>query len=92
MENKTTIELLELLHKAPAEGEKDYDKFWGSEGTYEQIMDEIKEREPFLQILGEDWDTALPAVWEAIEGILETLKELRRHKHEQKSGDVMVRI
>jgi hypothetical protein len=92
MENKTTIELLELLNKAPKEGEKGYDEFWASEGKYEQLMGELETREPFVQILGKDWDTSLPAVWEAIEKIIEDIKKLKRHKHEEKSGDVVVRI
>jgi len=92
MENKTTTELLELLNKAPEEGEKGYDEFWASDGTYNQIMEELKNREPFLQILGEDWDTSLPAVWEEIEELKAEIKNLKRHKHDNKSGDVLIRI
>lgn len=92
MENKTTIELLELLHKAPEEGEKGYDEFWGSEGTYEQAMEELRDRSPFNEILNEDWDTSLPAAWEKVKELEAEIKLLKRHKHEQKSGDVMIRI
>ena len=92
MENKTTTELLELLNKAPEEGEKGYDQFWASDGIYEQAVEELKTREPFIQIFGEDGDTSLPAVWEAIEEIKADIKLLKRHKHDEKSGDVMTRI
>ena len=92
MENKTTTELLDLLDKTPKEGEKGYDDFWASGGKYQQIITELKEREPFIQILGEDWDASLPAVWEEIESLQEDIKKLKRHKHEEKSGDVVIRI
>ncbi len=62
MENKTTSELLELLRKLPDEGEK----IWGEGGKYEQIMGELRTRYPFMEILDPDWDTSLPAAWEAI--------------------------
>jgi len=92
MENKTTIELLELLNKSPKEGEKGFDEFWASDGIYEKAMKELKSREPFIQILGEDWDTSLPAVWEEIEDLKAEIKKLKRHKHGDKSGDVLIRI
>jgi len=92
MENKTTVELLDLLNKAPKEGGKGYDEFWAENGTYEQIMEELKRREPFLQILGEDWDTSLPAAWEEIENLKAEVKKLKRHKHDEKTGDVLIRI
>jgi hypothetical protein len=65
---------------------------WKSGGKYEQIMGELETREPFNPILGEDWDTSLPAVWEAIKEIQEEIKALKRHKHDAKTGDVMIRI
>ena len=92
MENKTTIELLELLHKEPKEGEKGYDEYWASEDTYEQLMEELRTRSPFNDILNPDYEDSLPAVWEAIKEIQEDIKQLKRHKHEEKSGDVMIRI
>jgi predicted AlkP superfamily phosphohydrolase/phosphomutase len=92
MENKTTTELLELLHEAPKEKEKCYDEFWSSGGKYEQIMAELESREPFLQILGKDWDTSIPALFEKIELLEEEVKKLKRHKHDKNSGDVLIRI
>ena len=92
MENKTTTELLELLNKAPKEGEKGYDEFWSSDGKYERVMDEIKTRYPFYNILNEDDDESLPSVWKVIKELQEEVKLLKRHKHEEKSGDVMIRI
>lgn len=85
MENKTTTELLNLLANL-----KDDD--YKEDGKYQQIMGELETREPFMGILGKDWDTSLPAVWEAIKEIQETLKLLKRHKHDEKTDDVMVRI
>lgn len=92
MENKTTTELLELLRKTPEEGDKGYDEFWASDGIYERAIEELKNREPFTQILGEDEDRSLPAVWEEIEKLQDEIKKLKRHKHDERSGDVMIRI
>ena len=85
LENKTTTELLNELNNLK---EDDY----ASNGRYEQLIGELRNREPFIQILGEDWDESLPAVWEAIKDIREDIKLLKRHKHDEKSGDVLVRI
>jgi len=87
MENKTTTELIDLLNNL-SEEKGDFKR----EGKYEKILEELENREPFLQILGKDWDTSIPAIWEAIEEINKTLKELKRHSHNEKSGDVMIRI
>jgi hypothetical protein len=87
MEYKTTSELLNLLNNL------DEDKGdWKSGGKYEQIIDVLKTREPFSSILSEDYDEGLPAAFETIKEIQEDIKLLKRHKHEEKSGDVMVRI
>jgi len=85
LENKTTTGLLEQLDNLEV---TDYD----SGGKYEQLIGELCNREPFIDILGEDSDRSLPAVWEALEDIKEELKLLKRHKHEVNSGDVLVRI
>ncbi len=85
MENKTTTELIELLNKISKKEPFDEQK-------YSEVMAELKEREPFLQILGEDWDTSLPAVWEEIEDLKAEIKKLKRHKHDDKTGDVLIRI
>ena len=88
MENKTTTELLELLRKLPEEG----DKIWGEGGKYEQIMGELRTRYPFNEILDPDWDTSLPSAWEKIEELEVEIKKLKRHKHDEKTGDVLIRI
>ena len=85
MENKKTTELIDLLNKL---SEEDFE----AGGKYEKVIGELRDREPFSQILGEDWETSLPAVWEVIEELQNEIKKLKRHKHEEKSGDVMVRI
>ena len=88
MENKTTTELLELLRKLPDSG----DETWGLGGKYEQITSELKSRYPFYEILNEDDETSLPSAWAAIEKIKDEIKKLKRHKHDEKSGDVVIRI
>ena len=87
MENKKTTELIDLLQNL-SEEKGDFEEG----GKYEKIFGELRNREPFLQILGEDYDESLPAVWEAIKEIQEDIKLLKRHKHDERSGDVMVRI
>ena len=87
MENKTTTELLDLLTKLD---EKKGD--WQSGGRYEQIMDELKTREPFTDLLNSDYDESLPALWQVVKDLQEEIKKLKRHKHDEKTGDVMVRV
>lgn len=88
MENKTTVELLELLRKLPDSG----DEVWGKGGKYEQIMGELVTRHPFFDILDPDFDESLPVAWEAIKELQDEIKKLKRHKHDERSGDVVVRI
>ena len=88
MENKTTTELLELLRKLPDEGEG----IWGEGGKFEQLMGELATRHPFYDILNEDDDDSLPAAHQAIKELQEEVKKLKRHKHDEKTGDVMIRV
>jgi hypothetical protein len=87
MENKKTTELLDLLMKLD-EGKGD----WSTGGKYEQIIAERKTREPFTELLNGDYDRSVPSIWEAIDEIREDIKKLKRHKHDDKTGDVMARI
>jgi hypothetical protein len=87
MENKTTSELLNLLANLD-----DKKGDWQSGGKYDQIMDVLRSREPFADILDEDRDRSIPALWNAIKELQEEVKQLKRHKHDPKSGDVMIRI
>ena len=87
MENKKTTELIDLLNNLSEEKED-----WKVGGKYEEIMGELETREPFLQILGKDWDTSIPALLEKIEDLEEEVKKLKRHKHDDKTGDVLIRI
>ena len=90
MENKTTSELLELLRR----GNKLVDK----DGTildqdkYEEVWAELRQREPFFSILEESWEESLPSAWSEIKELQEEVKKLKRHKHDDKSGDVLIRI
>jgi hypothetical protein len=87
MENKKTTEIIDSLNNL-SEEKGDY----AAGGKYEKLMGELATREPFLQILGEDYDKSIPAIWELLEEIQEDIKKIKRHKHDEKSGDVMVRI
>ena len=91
MENKTTIELIELISKLEAEankstnGETDWEK-------YTEAMDELKSREPFKGLWGESDDENDPTFQERIEELEDKVKKLCRHSHQEKTGDVVVRI
>jgi len=85
MENKKTTELIDALNNLTEDD-------WKADGKYTKLIGELATREPFLQILGEDWDTSLPAVWEAIKEIQDDIKALKRHKHDTHNGDVMIRV
>lgn len=87
MENKTTTELLDLYSKLiDKEGnildQEKYDKWW----------DEIKKREPFWRLINEDYEESLPAMLEMIKELQEEVKKLKRHKHDEKTNDVLIRI
>ena len=85
MENKKTTELLDLLQNLKDE---DYE----ADGKYRQIMDELKKREPFDMIFDEMMENSLPYLVEIVEDLQDEIKKLKRHKHEYKTGDVMIRI
>ncbi len=90
MENKTTTELLELLSRTSKLIDKE-GKILDSD-KYEEVWAELRQREPFFTILNEDWEEGLPAAWEAIEKLQGEVKRLKRHKHDERSGDIMIRI
>ena len=85
MENKKTTELLDLLQKLEDEDYKEG-------GKYQLIIDELKTREPFTWLLDDDYDCGLPNLVEQVESLREEIKKLKRHKHDPKTNDVMIRI
>jgi hypothetical protein len=87
MENKTTSELLEILFKKGTGAGDKYDQ-----ETQDAAFAELSKRSPFWEIFNEDWEESLPAAHAAIRELREEIKLLKRHKHDPKSGDVMVRI
>jgi predicted AlkP superfamily phosphohydrolase/phosphomutase len=85
MENKKTSELIDMLDTCK-EGD------FSTGGKYEKITGELETREAFIGIIGKDYDTSLPKTWEAINELQEEIKKLKRHKHDERTGDVMIRI
>ncbi len=91
MENKTTSELLDLAFKIEKAGEKtkdgnfDWDKFG-------EVCNELFTRYPFSEILGEKEGQNDFTLEERIENLEETIKKIKRHKHDEKNGDVMARL
>ncbi len=89
MENKKTTELLDLIATIEKKGELE-DKFNWDE--YGEACAELRKRFPFSEILGEKDDPNDYTLEERIEELEDKGKQLKRHKHDEKSGDVMVRI
>ena len=82
MENKTTTELLDLLEKL-------IDKDGNLQDGWQEAFDELLSREPFYSLYKPIDDSTLA---EELKDIREEIKLLKRHKHEEKSGNVMIRI
>lgn len=84
MENKKTTELIELLETMTDDGYED--------GTYDQIIGELRNREPFTMLLNREYEGSLPRLVDMVEILQEDVKKLKRHKHDADNGDVLVRI
>ncbi len=87
MENKTTTELLEVLRKKGTGSGDNYDQ-----ETYDSAFTELKKRSPFWEILDEDWEEGIPAILVRLADLEDEVKKLKRHKHDEKTGDVMIRV
>ena len=84
MENKTTTELLNLLTKLV---DKDGNLLDGWQDAY----DELTTRMPFSEILTNEFSGG-ESLQEKVEELEDEIKRLKRHKHDDKSGDVLIRI
>jgi len=85
MENKKTSELLDLLWTIE---QSDKDEDWDN---YTEAYDELLKRTPYNKILGEGPANEL-TLEESIIGNIADIKLLKRHKHDVKNGDVLIRI
>jgi len=87
LENKKTSELLDRLHDL-TKYDRDYSK--EEELEREEIKEELLFREPFysLNYPNDNGDS----LEEIVEEFSEDIKKLKRHKHDEKTGDVTVRI
>lgn len=85
MENKTTTELLDLLKTL-------IDKDGHLDDKWSDVWDELLEREPFYTILHPDHDESIPAILSKIKDLEDEVKKLKRHKHDEKTNDVLIRI
>jgi hypothetical protein len=86
MENKNTTELLDLLNQEFT------DEDFNDGGKYQLIMNELKNRSPFQEMLNEVYEESLPHLANQLETLQSDVKLLKRHKHDEKNGDVLVRI
>ena len=84
MENKKTSELLDLLWEKTSGANKDN---WDDECT--EILAELEKREPFFTFTRDNNLEEIPDVIDEIKG---DIKLLKRHKHDEKNGDELIRI
>lgn len=90
MENKATTELLDILWKE----EKKSDKTGlALSGEYDDALAELRKRPPFDVIIGNrQSDGYEPSLEEKMENVEGDIKSLKRHKHDEHNGDVLIRI
>lgn len=86
MENKKTTELLDLIDKEP-ETDEDFELF-------NEVSAELGKRWPFSKLFGDtEYSNVEDMTFEERLRELEAdVKSLKRHKHDEKTGDVMIRI
>lgn len=82
LENKTTTELLDSIPSLT-------DETGHTLEGYDETLDELNSREPFYSLKTSD---SGKTVNEEISDLWDAIKELRRHKHDDKTGDVMIRV
>ena len=87
MENKKTTELLDLYKTLIDKDGNILDR-----EKYDDWWEIIKLREPFYGILHEDAENSISTLRENIDYLTVELRKLRRHKHDEKTGDVLIRI
>ena len=59
---------------------------------WDEAIDEIRKRSPFDEIFNEDYEDSLPALRMEVSELKEEIKKIKRHKHDEKNGDVLIRI
>ncbi len=97
MENKTTSELLDLIGKYSVKERNEKEISDKECDNYVAAIKELQNRAPFNLIFDEDYyseeNPTLEARLNTSEENQEDFgKKIRRHKHDEKSGDVMIRI
>lgn len=90
MENKATSELLDLLWKEEKKSEKTGEAL---SDIYDEVLAELRKRAPFDRIIGDrQSDGYDPSLEEEMEDVIGDIRQLKRHKHDPHSGDVLIRI
>lgn len=90
MENKKTTELLDLLWEMENTPEdKQKEDHWDRASN---VRAELEKRLPFNEIIGSREEANEWSHNERLEELEEDVKLLKRHKHDEHTGDVMIRI
>lgn len=88
MENKKTSELLDFLYTIESKKEPS-DEDWDA---HTEASAELEKRPPFNSIIGEREEQNEFSLEERVEVLEKDSKLIKRHKHDDKNGDVLVRI
>ena len=90
MENKATSEILDLLWKLEKKSEKSGE---GLPDEYDEAIAELRKRPPYDRIIGDRQNEGYdPSMEELLKDATGDIKLLKRHKHDDKSNDVLIRI
>ena len=99
MENKKTTELLDLIGQYSVKERNEKDITDKEFEDYVEAIKELQQRPPFANIFTSKdnyYSEENPSLEERIDNLEENHedfeKKVRRHKHDEKTGDVMIRI
>ncbi len=96
MENKTTSELLDIIGKYDVKDRNEKEISDKETDDWVEAVDELITRNPFKRIFEEKYDETKESIEERLASLEENFedfeKRMKRHKHDEKSGDVMIRI
>ena len=96
MENKTTTELLNLLGKWSVKDRNEEEISDKETENYVYALVELVQRTPFSFIFSGYPDEGKEPIVEGLSEIKENFDDfygkIKRHKHDEKSGDVVIRI
>lgn len=96
MENKKTTELLNLIGEYSVKERNEESLSDKETDDYIEALNELVERQPFSSIFEGYYSEEEKPIVEKLSDLEENFddfqKKIKRHKHDEKSGDVTIRI